>query len=235
MYEKHSFMPITATGHNNQGTLTWQDANKQTYISATCVPNTPLLSVPGYETAGTLIHTNGNYELNQTTCRQRGRCASWCECTDCPKCQQGATGEDFDTAGPMLDKVKAGVKGMVAKGAEYTKKAGAAAKKATVATVHAAVEAARTAKVQYEKKHAELNAKPQEGADEKTPQEIEEGLKVHEEHFKKCIKDAEQEMKDLEALQKDQKTTAEQKNQLKKMEDEVSALVSGLGTMFAHM
>jgi hypothetical protein len=94
----HMATHITAVNHDSQGTIHWEDENRQQYLSADSNENTCLIFNPGYQNAGTLLHSNGLYYLNKTSCSQRGSCAGWCRCNDCPK--TGAhmqTDEDFET------------------------------------------------------------------------------------------------------------------------------------------
>jgi hypothetical protein len=89
---------VTAVKHDSQGTIHWMDTNGNKFVSAGSNENTCLLFDPGYQTAGTLLHSNGEYYLNQTSCSQRGSCAGGCRCNDCPT--TGAhmqTDEDFET------------------------------------------------------------------------------------------------------------------------------------------
>ena len=135
---QNSYVFITAKSHDSQGTVTWHSKDGQMYISANSNANTPLLFDPGYQTAGTLVHTNGEYYLNATSCSQRGSCAGGCRCNDCPV--QVATDKDIDTEAwynNASDFANA-AKNAAARAKAATAKAGAAAQKG-IAAVTAAV------------------------------------------------------------------------------------------------
>jgi len=128
---------IRAVKHDSKGTIHWQDENGQQYVSAGSNENTCLIFDPGYQTAGTLQHSDGLYYLNATSCSQRGSCAGGCRCNDCPKTiTQGAhmlTDEDFETQMEWISKLAKGAaaaakKGMKAAG-KGLKAAGQAAQK----------------------------------------------------------------------------------------------------------
>ncbi len=136
---------ITAVKHDSQGTIQWQDENGQQYISSDSNPNTCLLFDPGYQTAGTLLHSDGLYYLNQTSCSQRGSCAGGCRCNDCPK--TGAhmqTDEDFETQIAFISN-------MAKKAAEAAKKGLAMAGKGLNATGKAAKEGLAAARTEGQK------------------------------------------------------------------------------------
>jgi len=175
---------------------------------------------------------------------------------DCNKCQQGATGEDFDTEKSWAEwgnDIAKGAKDAAVKAAAAAKVAGAAATKGTVAAAHASVAALKAAKKKYDEHYGahrqqapeaseppEASQPPAESTPQATtpgqaePKQEDDGRKTLHDHLEKCIKDAKQACNDLKATHNDT-TTEEQKKELKKYENEISAIVSGLGTMFAHM
>jgi len=145
---------------------------------------------------------------------------------DCPKCQQRATGEDIDTEIPawmskLGKQAAAAAKVAGAKAAEMASKGFEATKKGSVAAAHASVAALKAAKKKYDEHTTPGQAEPKQEDD---------GRKKLRDHVAKCIKDAQQACADLKATHNDT-TTEEQKNTLKQYEDEISAIVSALGTI----
>ena len=139
--------------------INWKDKNGQEYVSANSNENTCLLFNPGYQTAGTLLHSNGDYYLNATSCSQRGSCAGGCRCNDCP--QQFGTNKDMDTAGQKLEFLKAMAHKAAAGAAHYAQK-GAEHAAAAIEKAHEkgkqVLAAAEHAAKAFHEKHAELQS-----------------------------------------------------------------------------
>jgi hypothetical protein len=146
---------VTAVKHDSQGTIHWKDTDGHKFVSAGSNENTCLLFDPGFQTAGTLVHSNGEYFLHQTTCSQRRSCAASCRCTDCPR--QVATKEDIDTDSLMGDIAK-GAADMAKKGAVFAKEKASAAYASAKKKAQEHLAAAAAAKEEYQKKHSELAA-----------------------------------------------------------------------------
>ena len=228
---QNSYVFITAKSHDSQGTVTWHSKDGQMYISANSNANTPLLFDPGYQTAGTLVHTNGEYYLNATSCSQRGSCAGECRCNDCPR--QVATDEDIDTDS-LFGNLAKGAAEMAKKGAASAKaataKAGAAAKKgiaAASAAVKKRIEAAKAGVEAYNQKHAELSAAGH------SPADVHKSIKAHLEHLQKCIRDANKALEDLKDILKETDMSTEEQRDLTKLEQELQQIVSEVAQLLS--
>ena len=212
---------VTAVKHDSQGTIHWTDADGQNYVSANSNPNTCLLFYPGYQTAGTLLHSTGDYYLDRTSCSQRGSCAGGCRCNDCP--QQFGTNEDIDTAGPKMDlfnKVVAGATHYAKKGAEHAAAAIEKAKEKGNQLYAAAEHAAK----EFGKKNAELQS-ANGNQDAETAR-----MQLRHKQLQKVIKDEEAAIQDLDKIDKTKLTDAQQQTleQIKQLFKDAAALLAPL-------
>jgi hypothetical protein len=159
-------MAVTAVNHDSQGTIHWQDTYGHKFVSAGSNENTCLLFDPGFQTAGTLVHSNGEYFLHQTSCSQRGSCAGGCRCNDCQNTQAHMhTDEDFETQIMSISQFTKGVADAAKKGLEAAKR-GLKAVHEGVKVAHAeaskTVEALKAAHKSY-KEHRNSNNSEEQG------------------------------------------------------------------------
>jgi hypothetical protein len=241
--DKDSYVAITAVEHNSHGTITWMDKRNRKYVSANSIPDTPLLEVPGYGSAGLLKHLDTSYYL-QTSCSQQGCCAGRCRCMDCRNCQQGATGEDIDTEAwyNNVSDLAHAAKNAAASAKAAAAKAGAAAKKGIAAASAAAkksVEAAKAGMEAYKKRRAEqneadVNNGTKEHINNGTKEHINNGTKEDQEQLQKCIQDANKALADLQEMQKNPHVSAEEQQRLAQLVEQLQNTVSVVGTFLVH-